>query len=88
VDPTAYHLYLRAFGYPFATAEGNRSAYQLLRRSVELDSTYAPAFTALGYRAYQRGALGFTAARQQSLEEAERAFAKALVARPATTSRR
>jgi eukaryotic-like serine/threonine-protein kinase len=82
VDPTAYHLYLRAFGYPFVTEEGNRSAYALLRRSVELDSTYAPAFTALGYRAYQLVATGFTATRERELEEAERAFARALALDP------
>jgi eukaryotic-like serine/threonine-protein kinase len=85
VHPAAYHLYLRAFGYPFVTEMGNRSAYELLRRSVELDSTYAPAFTALGYRAFQLGALGFTSTPEQALEalgEAERAFEKALALDP------
>jgi eukaryotic-like serine/threonine-protein kinase len=85
VDPAAYHLYLRSFGYPFVTPDGNRSAYELLRRSVELDSTYGPAFTALGYRAYQLGYLGFTATPEQALatlEEAERAFARALALDP------
>jgi eukaryotic-like serine/threonine-protein kinase len=82
VQPTAYHLYLRAFGYPFVTAEGNRAAYELLRRSVELDSTYAPAFTALGYRAYQLGYHGFTDEPEQALAEAERAFARALALDP------
>jgi adenylate cyclase len=85
VDPTAYHLYLRAFGYPFVTPDGNRSAYALLKRSVALDSTYGPAFTALGYRAYQLGYLGFAATPEQgleTLEEAERAFARALALDP------
>jgi TolB-like protein/Tfp pilus assembly protein PilF len=81
VDRTAYHLYLRSFGYPFMTAEGNQAAYQLLRRSVELDSTYTPAFTALGYRAF-RLSMGFTATRERALEEAERAFEKALALDP------
>jgi TolB-like protein/tetratricopeptide (TPR) repeat protein len=82
VDPAAYHLYLRAFGYPFVTEEGNRAAYTLLRRSVELDSTYAPAFTALGYRAYQLGYHGFAAEPEQALAEAERAFTRALALDP------
>jgi eukaryotic-like serine/threonine-protein kinase len=77
-DPAAYHLYLRAFGYPFIAGEGNRAAYALLRRSVALDSSYAPAWTALGYRAFQLGYHGFVDEPEQALEEAERAFAKAL----------
>jgi eukaryotic-like serine/threonine-protein kinase len=85
VDPTAYHLYLRSFGYSFVTGDGNRAAYALLQRTVELDSTYAPAFTALGYRAYQIGYHGFAATPEQAasaLMEAERAFEKALALDP------
>jgi tetratricopeptide (TPR) repeat protein len=82
VNPTAYHLYLRAFAYPFVTAEGNRSAYELLKRSVALDSTYAPAITALGYRAFSLGYHGFADDPEQALAEAERAFAKALALDP------
>jgi eukaryotic-like serine/threonine-protein kinase len=82
VDPTAYHLYLRSFGYPFVTPDGNRSAYELLRRSVDLDSTYAPAFTALGYRAYQLGYHGFVDEPETALAEAERAFEQALALDP------
>jgi serine/threonine protein kinase/Tfp pilus assembly protein PilF len=74
-DPAAYQLYLRAQVYPLGTEEGNRYAYELLKRSVELDSTYAPAVAALGYRAYM---LGFTGDRNQALEKAELAFEKAL----------
>jgi eukaryotic-like serine/threonine-protein kinase len=81
-DPTAYHLYLRAFGYPFVTGEGNRAAYRLLRRSVALDSTYAPALTALGYRAFLLGYHGFTDEPEQALEEAQRAFETALALDP------
>jgi tetratricopeptide (TPR) repeat protein len=82
VDPTAYHLYLRSFGYPFVTEEGNRAAYALLRRAAALDSTYAPAMTALGYRAFLLGYHGFTDEPEPALEEAERAFEKALALDP------
>jgi TolB-like protein/Tfp pilus assembly protein PilF len=81
-DPTAYHLYLRAFGHPYVTEEGNRTAYALLKRSVALDSSYAPAFTALGYRAFQLGYHGFVDEPKQALEEAERAFERALALDP------
>jgi hypothetical protein len=55
-------------GNSFVTEDGNGSAYALLRRSVELDSSDAPAFTALGYRAFQLGAPAFTATPEQALE--------------------
>ena len=49
-NPLAYEYYLRALSYP-EEAEGNRLAVNMLRQSIELDSTFAPAWDALGRRA-------------------------------------
>ena len=48
-NPLAYEYYLRSLSYP-EDAEGNRLAVNMLRQSIELDSTFAPAWDALGRR--------------------------------------
>jgi eukaryotic-like serine/threonine-protein kinase len=48
-NPVAYEYYLRARSYPL-TEEGHRLAIQMLQKSIELDSTFSPSFTELGYR--------------------------------------
>ena len=48
-NPLAYEYYLRSLSYP-EDAEGNRLAVNMLRQSIELDSTFAPAWGALGRR--------------------------------------
>jgi len=50
-NPLAYEYYLRALSYP-EEAEGNRFAVNMLRQSIELDSTFAPAWGALGRRTH------------------------------------
>ncbi len=53
-DPLAYEYYLRALSYPL-TVEGATLAMEMLKKSVELDSTFSPAFTELGYRCRMLG---------------------------------
>lgn len=48
-NPLAYEYYLRSSSYPL-TSEGDELAIEMLKKSIDLDSTYAPAFAELGYR--------------------------------------
>ena len=76
----AYQYYLWALAQPIGTKEGLRSGLDLLTRSAELDSTFAPAFASLGYRSYMLAHVGYVAghARSRMLNEAEQALRKAL----------
>jgi serine/threonine protein kinase/Tfp pilus assembly protein PilF len=47
-DPLAFDYYLRSFSYPL-TNEGSTLAIKMLKNSIQLDSTYAPAFVELGF---------------------------------------
>jgi len=48
-NPLAYEYYLRSISYPLSI-EGHSHAIEALKQSIQLDSTYAPAFCELGYR--------------------------------------
>lgn len=48
-NPLAYEYYLRSLSYPLSI-EGSSMAIEMLKKSIELDSTYAPAFDQLGFR--------------------------------------
>jgi TolB-like protein/Tfp pilus assembly protein PilF len=76
----AYEYYLWALAQPIGTKDGLRSSLDLLTRSVELDSSFAPAFAALGYRSYMLAHVGYVAGhtRSRMLSEAEQALRKAL----------
>jgi eukaryotic-like serine/threonine-protein kinase len=74
-SPLAYEYYLRGISYP-VSADGNQRAVTMLRSSISLDSTYAPAFSELGYRLHQ-GAT-YTRGHPVSLREAETAYRRAL----------
>ena len=74
VNEEAYDLYLRsiALGHD---GEANRDAMRMLERSVGLDTTYAPAWSALGKRYYYEdqygaGAVGDTARTETTLRRA------------------
>ena len=57
-NPLAYEYYLRGVSYPFLI-EGNRLAIDMLNKSIEIDSNYAPAYNALGRRIHQMETFGF-----------------------------
>jgi tetratricopeptide (TPR) repeat protein len=56
-NPLAYEFYLRSISYPF-TNEGDRIAIEMLHRSIELDSTFAPAYAQLGDRLHRLAQFG------------------------------
>jgi non-specific serine/threonine protein kinase len=75
----AYELYLRAVSSP-ALPEGERRAVALLRESIDLDSTYAPAFSELGYRLQQMA--NYVLGEQKQSAAAELAYRKAIALNP------
>ena len=78
-DPLAYEYYLRAVSNP-RTAEGNRLAMDLIDQSLALDSTYAPAWSELGFRRHSLGMFGLAGADMS--RSAEAAFERALELNP------
>ncbi len=48
-NPLAYEYYLRALAFPWTTTADMEVAMQLLQKSVELDSGFAPAWAQLGH---------------------------------------
>ncbi len=77
--PLAYEYYLRSLSYPLNT-EGDRLAVQMLRNSIAIDSTFAPAFAHLGFRT-QRLTL-FEMLDEKALQESEQYYLKALSLNP------
>ena len=62
-DPLAYEYYLKSFAYP-STLEGSLMAIEMLNQSIQLDSTYAPAYYELGYHISRTSSLKLGSSRQ------------------------
>ena len=82
-NPKAYELFLRGISNP-TSMEGTQRAAALLRQSVELDSTFAPAFNELGYRLEHLAS--YLPGEQQEIRAAEHAYQKALSLNPGLLS--
>ncbi len=74
-NPLAYEYYLRGVSIQTSN-EGNQLAINMLRKSIELDSSYAPAFAELGFRIQQVDLFVPEESRQR--RQAERAYLRAL----------
>jgi len=56
-NPLAYEYYMKSISYPFSN-EGDQMAIEMLKKSIELDSTYAPAYAHLGDRWHRLAQFG------------------------------
>lgn len=74
-NPLAYEYYLRSLSYPRST-EGNKLAIDMLEKSLELDSNYAPIYNQLGHRIHSLAAYGVF--NSSELNKAEKLFEKAI----------
>jgi non-specific serine/threonine protein kinase len=74
-NPLAYEYYLRGVSYPF-NVDGARLAIEMLNKSIQLDPTYAPAYSELGFRL--RDISFYAIGEAESVRQAEEAFLKAL----------
>ncbi|HET9250886.1 MAG TPA: protein kinase [Candidatus Eisenbacteria bacterium] len=80
VSPKAYDLYLRGIeAYRRWDRRGLRAAQELLTEAVAIDSTYAPAWAALGYVLYMESGSWVATA---GLDRARRAVDRALALDP------
>jgi len=74
-DPLAYEYYLRSISYDY-TNEGDLLAIKMLEKSIELDSTYAPAYYHLGDRLHRYAIYG--SPNSEDALRSEKALRKAL----------
>ena len=74
-NPLAYEYYQRSISYPL-TNEGDRLAIEMLNKSIELDSTFAPAYDQLGYRIHTLAQYGLL--NPEEYKRGEDALLKAL----------
>ncbi len=82
-SPLAYEYFLRSLAYPYTT-EGNNLAIQMLNKSQELDSQYAPTFVQLGdrIRRYRQFSLKTNLFQNLPFQKAEDYYLKALQINP------
>jgi len=74
-DPLAYEYFLRSISYNY-TNEGDLLAIKMLEKSIELDSTYAPAYYHLGDRLHRYAIYG--SPNSEDALRSEKALLKAL----------
>jgi len=78
-DPAAYEYYLRSISYP-STNEGEQLAIEMLKKSIELDPNYAPAYDQLGDRTHRL--VQYDLLDPEGTKRAEDYFLKALSLNP------
>jgi serine/threonine protein kinase/tetratricopeptide (TPR) repeat protein len=74
-NPLAYEYYLRSISYPFSN-EGDQLAIEMLKKSIELDSNFAPAYDQLGDRIHRLAQWGLHD--PEETKRAENYYLKAL----------
>jgi serine/threonine-protein kinase len=74
-NPVAYEYYLRSISYPLSN-EGDQLALEMLNKSIELDSNYAPAHDQLGKRIHRLAQFGLLG--PEETKRAENSYLKAL----------
>jgi TolB-like protein/Flp pilus assembly protein TadD len=74
-NPLAYEYYLRSISYPLSNM-GDELAIEMLKKSIELDPNYAPAYDELGNRTKRLVQYGLLD--QEDFQKTENYFLKAL----------
>ncbi len=74
-NPLAYEYYLRSISYPFSN-EGDQLAIEMLKKTIELDPNYAPAYDQLGDRIHRLAQFGLLDPEEN--KRAENSYLKAL----------
>jgi tetratricopeptide (TPR) repeat protein len=75
VDPLAYEYYLRAVSRS-SSIEDNQISIELLKKSIEIDSSFAPSFAEMGYR--MRSKVHSVIESESEVVNAEKYYLKAL----------
>jgi serine/threonine protein kinase len=78
-NPLAYEYYLKGISYPFTT-QTNQLAVEMLDKSIQLDSSFAPAYVELGNRHHRLANYKFGGINQ--IKIAEKYLQKAVLLNP------
>ncbi|MDX1478258.1 MAG: adenylate/guanylate cyclase domain-containing protein [Saprospiraceae bacterium] len=80
-DPLAYEYYLRSLACG-ASIEEDRRAVALLRQAIQRDTSFAPAYGALGFRLHQLATYDDRSSRKVAIQEVLDIYNKALELNP------